>query len=147
MGHRTTTWLERMGRWSLAAIFLFAAVPKILDPAGFAQDVTHYALLPDAAVNGVAVLLPWIEAVGALALLTGFAAEGGLVLANLLLLLFLGALGQAWARGLDIDCGCFGHGTGGASVALSFLRDLLFFLLAGAVLVLRGRRLSFSAER
>jgi uncharacterized membrane protein YphA (DoxX/SURF4 family) len=147
MGLKTTTWLERLGRWGLSAIFLFAAVPKILDPAGFAEDVTHYALLPDAAVNVVAVLLPWIEAVGALALLTGFAAEGGLLLANLLLLLFLGALGQAWARGLDIDCGCFGHGKGNASVALAFLRDLLFFLLAGGVLALRGRRLRLAAGR
>lgn len=147
MGLRATTWLERLGRWGLAAIFLSAAVPKILDPAGFAEDVAHYALLPDPAVNLVAVLLPWIEAVGALALFTDFAAEGGLLLANLLLLLFLGALGQAWARGLDIDCGCFGHGKGNASVALAFLRDIFFFLLAGAVLLLRSRRLRLSDGR
>lgn len=147
MGLKTTTWLERLGRWSVAVLFLFAAVPKILDPAGFAEDVGHYALLPDFAVNGVAVLLPWVEAVGALALLTGFAAEGGLLLTNLLLLVFLGALGQAWARGLDIDCGCFGHGKGNASVALAFLRDVLFFILAAAVFALRSRRIRLAAGR
>jgi putative oxidoreductase len=137
---RWMVWLERLSRWSLAGIFLAAAVPKILDPAGFALDITHYAMVPDVLVNPMAIALPWIEAVGALALLTGFAAEGGLLLINLLILAFMAGLGQAWVRGLDIDCGCFGHSDAKGHVGLAFLRDIGFLALGVLASWLRRRR-------
>jgi uncharacterized membrane protein YphA (DoxX/SURF4 family) len=147
MKGRAAAWLDRLGRWALAGIFLYAAIPKILDPLGFAEDISHYALVPDFLVNALAVVLPWIEAVVALALLTGFAAEGALFTATLLLFVFLLALGQAWVRGLDIDCGCFGHAQNGATVLIALLRDLGFFLLALATLAVRIRRLRLQSAR
>jgi hypothetical protein len=57
---------------------------------------------------------------------------------------FIAGVTQAWARGLSIDCGCFG---GGGAVApdqttygLELLRDAGFLLLAGW-LVVRPRTL------
>ncbi|MEW5765080.1 MAG: MauE/DoxX family redox-associated membrane protein [Acidobacteriota bacterium] len=147
MKERAAAWLDRLGRWTLAGIFLYAAIPKILDPLGFAEDIGHYALVPDAVVNTLAVVLPWIEAVAALALLTGFAAEGALLTVNLLLLVFLGALGQAWIRGLDIDCGCFGHAQDGAPVLLALLRDLGFLALGFTALAVRARRVRLQSAR
>lgn len=133
-------WGERLGRWALALIFLAAALPKIMDPSGFASDISHYAMLPDVVINPLAVVLPWIEAVAALALLSGFAAEGAVLLTALMLAAFLGGLGQAWIRGLDIDCGCFGHSDARGNVAVAFARDTGFLLLAGLVLFLRRLR-------
>ncbi len=141
MRGRGVLWFERLCRWGLAAIFLAAALPKILDPSGFAADISHYALVPDVFVNPMAVVLPWIEAVMGLALLSGFAAEGAVLQANLLLVVFLAALGQAWVRGLDIDCGCFGHSGARGNVGLAFLRDVGFFAVGMAAFWLRGRRL------
>lgn len=138
---RWVIWLERLCRWTLAGIFLAAAVPKILDPAGFALDISHYGLVPDALVNPMAIVMPWVEAVGGLALLSGFAAEGALLLVNLLILVFMAALAQAWVRGLDIDCGCFGHSEAKGHVGLAFLRDIGFLALALLAAWLRRRRL------
>lgn len=144
MRGRGVVWLERLCRWGLAGIFLAAAFPKIMDPSGFAADISHYALVPDAVVNVMAVVLPWVEAVMGLALLSGFAAEGAGLLAGVLLAVFLAALGQAWARGLDIECGCFGHSQARGNVAVAFLRDSAFLALAAAAVWLRSRRLRAS---
>ena len=141
MASRGVIWTERLARWALAGIFLAAAVPKILDPTGFASDISHFAVLPDALVNPMAIALPWIEAVAALALLSGFAAEGALLLVNLLMAVFLAALAQAWIRGLDINCGCFGHSEAKGNIALSFVRDVGFLALGLLAAWLRSRRL------
>jgi len=52
--------------------------------------------------------LPWLELVCGLSLLTGFWPESTLGVILLLMAVFLAATGQAWVRGLEIDCGCFG---------------------------------------
>jgi len=135
-----TKWAERIGRWIIAGIFLGAAIPKILDPFGFALDISHYQMVPGWAMNPMAITMPWIEAIVGLALLSGFAAEGGIVLSNLLFVMFLVALGQAWARGLDIDCGCFGHSEAKGHIGLAFVRDLGFLALGLVTLWLRIRR-------
>lgn len=134
------TWLDRLGRWAIAAIFLAAAVPKILDPSGFASDVSHYALFWDPLVNVIAITVPWVEAVTALALLSGFAADGAILLTNGFFVFFLVLLGQAWVRGLDIDCGCFGHSEARGHIGLAFLRDVGFLALAVVTLWLRWKR-------
>lgn len=135
-------WAERLGRWFLAAVFLWAAVPKILDPIGFARDIENYQLLVgpfEALVNPIAVLLPWAEAFVGLALLSGFAADGAILLVVIQLVMFIGALFQAWLRDLDIDCGCFGKGSGGRSVAKALVEDWVFLAVAGWVMVYRLR--------
>lgn len=40
------------------------------------------------------------------------------------LLVFIGATASVWARGLQIDCGCFGGGGKSAADATSYLRDM-----------------------
>ncbi len=140
MAGRGVVWLERLARWALAGIFLAAAVPKILSPSGFSADISHYGLVPDVLLNIMAITLPWIEAVGALAILSGFAAEGGMLLINLLIFIFMGALGWAWFTGLDIDCGCFGHSDAKGRVGLALLRDMGFLVLGLLGAWLRGKR-------
>ena len=133
-------WAERLGRWFLAGVFLWAAVPKILDPWGFATDISNYQVLPQALVNLTAIVLPWVEAFTALALVSGFAADGAALLVTLQLLAFIMMLAQAWFRDLDIDCGCFGHGKGGRSVAKALIEDWVFLAVAASVLFFRLRR-------
>ena len=136
-------WAERLGRWVLAGVFLWAAVPKILDPLGFAQDIENYQLLTgpfEGLVSPTAVVLPWVEAFAALALLSGFAVDGAVLLVTLQLVMFIGALFQAWFRDLDIDCGCFGHGNGGRSVAKALIEDWVFLAIALSVMAYRWRR-------
>jgi len=124
------------GRVLLGAVFLYASYDKILHPREFAQVVFNYQILPDWAVNGAALVLPWLEALAGACLVTGVGTSGALLVADGLLAVFLAALLFNWARGLDMDCGCFitgGHGPGVfSSMAWSALRDALLLGIAWA---------------
>jgi hypothetical protein len=96
-------------RLVLAGMFLFAAVPKLLDPVTFARDIDNYRMLPDALIGPLALMLPVAEIVIGLALVTGVYARGAAITAGILLVGFAIGMVQAIVRGIDLDCGCFGH--------------------------------------
>ena len=100
--------LSRLCQVAIGLVFAAAALTKLGDLGRFAQDVHNFRLVPVAAENVVAMTLPWVELVAALALLLGVRARAGAVVATGLLVLFTVAVGLAIARGLDIQCGCFG---------------------------------------
>jgi len=89
-------------------LFGWAALAKLADLASFALQVHNFRLLPLAAENLVAMLLPWVELVAALALVLGVRPRAGAWVAGLLLAVFTIGVAQAMARGLDFECGCFG---------------------------------------
>ncbi|MDN5917275.1 MAG: DoxX family membrane protein [Pseudonocardia sp.] len=126
-------------RLGLAAIWLVSGVLKIADPIQTAVAVDAYDVLPGTVVPVVAAVLPVFElALGAL-LLVGAGTRVAAVVSALLLVAFLAGLGQAWARGLSIDCGCFGGGgavaPGEEAYGTELLRDLGFLVLAGWLVV------------
>ena len=94
--------------WLFGGVFIFAAVMKLRDPNLFLMDIRSFDLLPDPYAAWLALFLPWLELFCGLAVLVGPLRQGGLLLLNLSLLVFLAAIGIAWARGIDIKCGCFG---------------------------------------
>jgi putative oxidoreductase len=100
--------LRLLARLGLAAMFLYAGALKLLEPAGLAQDINNYRLLPLGVVPILALGLPVLEVVTGLALLTRDYARGGAVLSALMLMLFAVAMAQAELRGIDLACGCFG---------------------------------------
>jgi uncharacterized membrane protein YphA (DoxX/SURF4 family) len=134
-------------RWALAALLVLASLSKIANPIDFQASLVAYKLaLPDVLVRFTAVVLPWLELLCGLLLLAGGARRAALVWATMLFAVFVLATGQAWARGLEIGCGCFnldflGLSAGGGmgkfveSVPFAFFRAML--LLAGAVYLLR----------
>ena len=98
-------WLLRVG---LAGVYIFAAVPKLIDPWAFARAIHNFHILPAGAIPSLALWLPPLEALAALAVLTGILYRGGLVWLTGLSLAFAAGIVSAIARKLDIDCGCFG---------------------------------------
>jgi len=98
----------RGARLIIGALFAAAALAKIGDPGSFAAQLHNFRLLPIALENLVAVTLPWIELVAALALIFGVRARAGAALATAMLAVFTVAVLSALARDLDIECGCFG---------------------------------------
>ncbi len=122
-------WLARL---VLAGVFLAAAAPKLIDPAAFAEAIAKYQAFPDAAVNLLATVVPALELVGALALLTPWRRGGALLLAGLLLG-FTVLLSVSLARGLDLSCGCFGSTSEPVS-PLHLLRNAGLLALAALVL-------------
>ncbi len=125
-------------RFVLGAIFLYAGIVKIADPAAFAQAVANYRILPLALVNAAAIILPWVEVLAGASLVLGFFLPGGSLLTAGLLLIFAVALGFDLWRGIDLSCGCFG--TSEATVTwLYVLRDAVLCCMACFVWVFSGR--------
>lgn len=129
-------WTLRASRWLLAGVMLGAALPKLIDPPGFAQSIFAYRLLPMAAVAPLALLLPWLEVLAALALVAGVARRSAAALLLAMLLAFTAGLGVNLARGNPVDCGCFGASKVQRSteqrlfdMKLAILRDLGLALL------------------
>jgi uncharacterized membrane protein len=119
----------------LSLVFLAAALPKIADPGSLMAAIQNYHLVPWAASEHLAHILPWCELFGAIALwIPRYRAAAPLLLAGLLAT-FLAALITAKLRNLDISCGCFGSVNAANSVAKQIRLDVL--LLAGSLLLLR----------
>jgi uncharacterized membrane protein YphA (DoxX/SURF4 family) len=99
-------------RLILAIIFFYAGIEKVADPVAFAVAIYNYQLLPDFAVNALAVVLPWLEIIIATCLVAGLYVRGAALISSTLFLTFATALTISLARGLDISCGCFGAVSG-----------------------------------
>ena len=134
-----------LARLGLAAVWLLSGVPKALDPDQTYVAVRAYQVLPPLGVELVAAILPWLEIALAVLLLLGLGTRAVAAASAGLLLVFIAGVTQAWARGLSIDCGCFGGGgavaPGETAYGRELLRDAGFLLLAGW-LVVRPRTLA-----
>jgi uncharacterized membrane protein YphA (DoxX/SURF4 family) len=137
IGRPARPWLSTVARVLLAAVLFWAGWAKFTQPPALQkQAVEAYQLVPGGLSGVVGYGLPALELVLALILLAGFATRFGAILAGLLMVVFIGGIASAWARGLSIDCGCFGGGGGGAAgpgeteYPREILRDILFLGLA-----------------
>ena len=141
---RVRDWIGTAARLGLAAVFLVSGVRKAVDPDATYVAVRAYDVLPRAGVAVVAAALPWLEIALGLVLLAGVATRVAAAVGAALLLVFVAGVAQARARGLAIDCGCFGGGgavePGATTYGRELLRDAGFLLLAGW-LVVRPRSL------
>ncbi len=107
--HPTTI---RLSQIAIGLLFIVAGLAKIGDAAAFAKQVHNFRIAPVVLENLVAATLPWVELVAGVALLIGLRARAGAVISTSLLAVFTLAIIVAVARGLDIDCGCFGTSDG-----------------------------------
>lgn len=124
--------LIRFCRVAIGVVFIAAALAKIGDAASFAAQIHNYRLLPVAAENLIAILLPWVELIAGLALVLGVQARPGAVITAVMMVVFTAAVGQAVARGLDFECGCFGTADATRVGGMKLLENLV---LTGAAVV------------
>lgn len=117
-------------RLALAAVYLFAAIPKLSDPAAFARDIDNYHAVPVEWAGVLAVVLPPLELAVAAALVVGVHARGAALVSAGMLVVFAGAMAQAIARDIDIDCGCFGSAMAMEVSGWSILRNVVLALLS-----------------
>jgi uncharacterized membrane protein YphA (DoxX/SURF4 family) len=139
-----------LARVGLAAVWLVSGTLKAIDPDQTYVAVRAYDVLPPVGVEVVAALLPWVELALGLLLLAGVGVRLVAGLSAALLLVFVAGVSQAWARGLSIDCGCFGGGgaiaPGDTAYVQELLRDASFLLMAGW-LIIRPHTLAALDER
>jgi uncharacterized membrane protein YphA (DoxX/SURF4 family) len=131
-------------RLGLSGVWLTSGALKVVDPGQTYTAVNAYKVLPTGVVSVVAAALPFAELALGVLLLIGIGTRLVAALSVLLLLAFVAGVSQAWARGLSIDCGCFGGGgqvaAGQTQYPQELARDAGFLVLAVWLLV-RSRSL------
>src|SRR5689334_14816233 len=105
-------WLLIAGRLVLAGIFLYSGYAKLRDPwPQFAMAIEGFKMVPDNLLEPMAKGLPWIEVVAGFGLLINALAAWAGIATSLMLVAFNTAGVWAYAKGLQVDCGCFGSGS------------------------------------
>ena len=124
--------LEFVCRIGLGALFIYSALAKISDPDEFAYSVSRYDLLPSFAVGIFSLTMPMLELlVGLSMLFTKWLRESALLVTGMMMM-FIVALVQALARGLEISCGCFGvpEVGGREEILMALVRDRVLIVPA-----------------
>ncbi|SCE68036.1 MauE/DoxX family redox-associated membrane protein [Micromonospora mirobrigensis] len=132
-------WVATAARLGLAAVWLIAGGAKVGDLAASGRAVNAYQVMPYDLATAIGAALPFVELALGVLLLLGLATRLAAGVSAALLVVFVAGIASAWARGLAIDCGCFGSGgqlAAGRSPSYlpEILRDLGFLALAGILL-------------
>ena len=126
-------WIGLLVRLGLGGVLLYAGYLKAFSPDKSMMAVRAYELLPIWLANAFGIILPWLEMGAGLLLIVGVAVRYAAIFGAVLMVAFIIAIAQAWARGLSIDCGCFGDGgavdPSETKYLESILRDIGFALL------------------
>jgi len=128
-------------RLIIGGLFIYAGVIKIADPLGFARDIQNYRILPPAACLFIALALPWFEALSGAFLIVGIFKRTSAWLLSFLLAGFIVLVIITMARGLDVDCGCFGSLSRKADGRLILEDAVMLFMALEVALSSPGRRI------
>jgi uncharacterized membrane protein YphA (DoxX/SURF4 family) len=104
-GFLLSEWPQRVVRFIIGAVFIYAGAVKIVDPKAFAKAISQYDLVPEALLAPVAIGLPLLEIVAGIGLV--FAVRGSMSIIFGMLGMFVIVLWYGILNNLDIDCGCF----------------------------------------
>lgn len=141
-------WLGTVARLVLGAVWIWAAVTKLGSPRTFVQAVRAYDATPEWLSKAIGYGLPVLEiCLGAL-LIIGIAVRICAAVSAALCVVFLIGIIQAAARGLQLECGCFGGGgetQGGTTYTLDILRDVGLLILAAYLVVWSFSNLSIES--
>lgn len=138
-------WLSTVVRLALAAIWIWAAWSKLGSPREFVQAVRAYDATPEWLAKAIGYGLPVLELCLGILLVLGVAVRVAAAVSAVLFVVFLIGLVQAAARGLQLECGCFGGGgqsSGGTQYTLDILRDIGLLVLAVFLLLWSQTRIS-----
>jgi uncharacterized membrane protein YphA (DoxX/SURF4 family) len=146
---RTLDLVGLLARLLLGGVMLAAGLLKVTKPEVSARAVQAYQLLPFDVATYVGYGLPILEVVVGLLLVLGLFTRTAAAISGVLLVAFIIGIASAWARGLNIDCGCFGEGgtidPSQTRYLEEILRDVGLVLCAGWLLV--RPRTAYSLER
>lgn len=144
-------WLSIAARLLVGGVWIAAGYLKVTDLADSVYSVRNFKILPESMVHAVGYGLPLLEIVIGCLLIVGVGIRVTGLLSALLQLAFIIGIASVWARGLQIECGCFG---GSGSLAQSgpgaytsqykwdILRDTGLFALSVLLVVWPRSRLA-----
>jgi uncharacterized membrane protein YphA (DoxX/SURF4 family) len=138
-------WLSWAGlavRVAAAGIWIVSGAAKIPDINAFQILVQRYAILPPVLAGPFAAILPFLEVGIGVYLLAGLFVRGTALVGTLLFGVFLAAQISALARGISLDCGCFGTIAETVVSPLTILRDFALGIPTFLMLAAPARTLS-----
>jgi uncharacterized membrane protein YphA (DoxX/SURF4 family) len=142
-------WIGLLSRLTLGGVLFVAGYLKV-DKLDISQmAVRSYELLPIPIANFLGLTLPFFEVVIGLLLILGAATRVVAALGGFTMFIFIIAIAQAWARGLNIDCGCFGGGGTVDPGQTRYLQEILrdAGLVALALFLVRYPKTKFSIDK
>jgi uncharacterized membrane protein YphA (DoxX/SURF4 family) len=146
---RTLDVIGLVARLVLGGVMLVAGLLKVTKPDVSARAVQAYQLLPFDLATYVGYGLPILEILLGALLVLGLFTRTAAAVAGVLLVAFIIGIASAWARGISIDCGCFGQGGTIDPSQTRYLEEILRdvgLVLCAAWLVIRPRT-AYSLER
>ena len=138
-----------LARLVLGVTLVVAGALKVTAPHTSARAVQAYQLLPFDVAAYIGYGLPIVEIIVGVLLVLGLFTRFSAVVGSLLMVAFIIGIASAWARGLSIDCGCFGNGGTIAAAQTQYPQEIARdagLLLCGLWLVIRPRTM-FGLER
>lgn len=103
-------WVGLAARLILGGVLLVAGLLKIGNLGESVLAVQAYQLLPYELTFVVGYALPVVEVILGALLISGLLTRWSGLAGALLMVVFIFGISSAWARGLSLDCGCFGGG-------------------------------------
>jgi len=107
LGSKSGELFTKILQVGLGLLFIYASMDKIWNPGSFAKTIVNYRILPMSLLHISAIILPWLELICGVALVTNRYQRAALTIISGLLFVFILAIVSAMSRGLDFNCGCF----------------------------------------
>lgn len=123
-------------RLGFGAVFLWSGILKLKDPISFADAVRNFQIIGDPFAAAAALFIPWLEIFAGIGVMWERLVRGSAAILTGSVTVFTVAIAIAWARGLDISCGCFG-GTGEMNYPVKVTQNILLIAI-GAFLWWKG---------
>ena len=149
--HDARPWLATAARLIVGGVWIAAGALKVGDLTASGRSVVAYRILPYDASMSLGAVLPFLELALGVLLVLGLATRIAAAASVVLFAVYIGGIASVWARGLSIDCGCFG--TGGARTgdqapqyALEILRDIALLVVAGFLALYPRSRVSLDGQ-
>ncbi|MEO8210760.1 MAG: MauE/DoxX family redox-associated membrane protein [bacterium] len=129
-------------RLIVGGVFVYASFDKLMNQEEFSKAIYNYKL-PDVFgifINFFAIVIPYIELISGLFLIIGIYKRGSSFIISFLLIIFIIALGQAYARGLDINCACFSLETVNqkSNIGIRIIEDILL-LISSIIIYIKSK--------
>lgn len=124
--------ISAFARFFMAYIWIAAGVEKLNKHFTMTQTIEAYQIFTPEWSHYLAYLIGPLEIAGGVLLLLGLFMRPAAKVGIIVLVLFMIGIAQAWARGLDIDCGCFEIDPANTDQVMDYVKTLgrdLFYLV------------------
>ena len=117
--------ISAFARFYMAYIWIKAGVSKFSDQLAVTQNIKAYEIFTPEWSGYLSYLIGPLEVCGGLLLLLGLFLRQSAWVGQVVLILFMIGIAQAWLRGLGIDCGCFSAKPDEDAQVMNYMMTLL----------------------